>query len=100
MTRQITVEIKDPGKPWHFREAEDTLPTYQQIVSGYIQLGYSTKSGILIFCNEEGKILGLEPNLELPYDTIVGTVFAVRSDEEGEFCSLTGEDIIELSGNA
>lgn len=100
MNRQITIGIKDPGKPWHFREAENTLPTYQKIVGGYIELGYSTPDGILIFCNEDGKLQGLAPNLSLPYDTIVGTGFAVRSDEEGEFCSLTGEDIIALSASS
>lgn len=100
MTRQITIGIKEPGKPCHFREVEDALPTYQKIVGGYIEHCHSTESGVLIFGNEEGKILGLEPNIELPNDTIVGTVFAVRSDEEGEFCGLTGEDIAELSGNA
>ena len=100
MNKQITIGIKKPGKAWHFREAEDELSTYQQIVGGSIQLGYSTPGGILIFCNEEGKLQGLAPNLSLPYDTIVGTVFAVRSDEEGEFCSLTGEDIITLSASS
>ena len=97
MTEKITIGIKEPGMDWHFREVEDTLSTYQQIVGGYIELAYAGSDGILIFCNEEGKLLGMVPNIELPYDTIVGTVFAVRSDEEGAFRSLTGEDIDKLS---
>ena len=96
MTKKITIGIKEPGMDWHFREVEDRLKTYQQIVGGYIELAYAAPDGILIFCNEEGKLLGMVPNIELPYDTIVGTVFAVRSDEEGAFQSLTGEDIDRL----
>lgn len=101
MTKKITIGIKAPAKAWHFREVEDELSTYQQIVGGYIELVYAAPDGILLFGNEEGKLLGMAPNIELPYDTIVGTVFAVRSDEEGAFQSLTGEDIdLLLSGQA
>ena len=95
--KKITIGIKEPGRAWHFREVEDALPTYQKIVGGYIQLGHAREDGILIFCTEEGKLHGLEPNIQLPDDVIVGTVFTVRSDEEGEFQGLTGEDIAVLS---
>lgn len=101
MAKMITIGIKEPGMDWHFREVKDDLKTYQQIVGGYIEMCHATKDGILIFGNEMGKLLGMVPNIFLPRDTIVGTVFAVRSDEEGEFQSLTGEDIDRLlSGQA
>lgn len=93
MAKKITIGIKEPGKYWHFREVEDRLRTYQQIVGGHIEMCHAREDGILIFGNEEGKLLGLKPNIFLPRETIVGTVFAVRSDEKGEFISLTGEDI-------
>jgi len=96
MKKFITIAVKEPGKDWRMNVVEDVLPSYQKIVGGNIEFCHSTKSGILIFGNEEGKLRGLEPNIELPNDIIVGTVFAVRSDEEGEFETLTDEDFVEL----
>jgi hypothetical protein len=93
MTNKITIGIKEPGKPWEIREVKDELPTYQKIVGGYIEGVDTMRDGLHIFCNEEGKLQGLEPNFGLNGDIIVGPAFAVRSTEEGEFASITTEDI-------
>ena len=50
-----------------------------------------------MFCNEEGKLKDLLPNIVGPLgDVIVGTIFAVRADDEGEFQSLTDYDLLKL----
>lgn len=91
--RMITILVKEPGKAWHAVEVEDDLKTYQDIVGGYIEGIATTSRGVLIFGNEEGKLLNLEPNFGIHGDLIVGTVFAVRDNYDGEFDSVTQEDI-------
>ena len=98
MTKKITIAIKEPAKAWRIAEVEDTLPTYQKIVGGYIEGFYTNYQGIHFFCNEEGKLQGLAPNILCGNDEIVGTIFAVRDDGEGEFASLTAADIEQFRG--
>lgn len=95
--KTITIAVKEPGKVWHITEVEDALPTYQNIVGGYIE-GFRSIGPITMFCNEEGKLQGLEPNIYVPQlnDVICGTIFAAKTDDEGEFVSLTEEDISSL----
>lgn len=97
MTKKIDILIKEPGQPWRLATVEDTLPVYQQIVGGYIEGVTTTSTGVHIFANEEGKLLGLEPNFWIHGDVIVGTAFAVRSDEEGEFQSVTPDDLARFT---
>ena len=98
MTKKITIAVKEPAKAWRIVEAEDTLQTYQKIVGGYIEGFYTNYQGIHFFCNEEGKLQGLAPNIMCGGDMIVGSIFAVRDDGEGEFASLTQEDIEQFCG--
>lgn len=94
---EITIAVKEPAKSWHAVKVENTLPEFQKIVSGYIEHFESTASGIHFFCNEEGKFQGLKPNVTLLNgDTVVGTIFAVRSNDDGEFESLTNDDLDDL----
>lgn len=94
--RMITIGIKEPGQNWVHRTVPDVLSSYQAIVGGYIEGFYTAKNGISFFCNEEGKLRGLEGNIGCNGDLIRGTVFAVRSDADGEFASVTVEDLVWL----
>ena len=91
--KTIKIAVKEPGKAWQIREVEDALPTYQKIVGGYIEY-FKSVGDIVFFCNENGKLMNLEPNVYVPElnDEIMGTIFAVRADDEGEFQSLTEDD--------
>ena len=90
---KITIAVKEPGEPWEIREVEDELKTYQDIVGGYIEEFRKVKD-VCFFCNEEGKLLNLRPNIMVRGgDLIVGTIFAVKVDDEGEFVSLTDNDL-------
>ena len=91
--RELTIAVKRPGGDWEPRTVRDELPVYQQIVDGYIEHICSTPGGILIFGNEEGKLRGLPLNIFVNGDPIVGTLFAVRSDDEGAFESVNDEDL-------
>jgi hypothetical protein len=96
MKRKITIAVKNPGEPWEKRTVEDVLQVYQQIVGGYIEGAYTTSFGVHIFCNEEGKLNNMKRNIMTPTDVIFGPVFAVRDDGEGEFESLTKDDLKRL----
>lgn len=61
----------------------------QELVDGYIEVVRSQLPGIVIVCNEEGKLRGLEPNRIataltklIPDDFICGNVFLAREEEE------------------
>ena len=96
MKRKITIAVKDPGEPWEKRVVEDELPVYQQIVGGYIEGAYTTSFGVHVFCNEEGRLNNMKKNVVTPDGVIFGPVFAVRDNDEGEFESLTKEDLKKL----
>lgn len=90
--KTIRIAVKKPQKKWTIREVEDALPTYQKIVGGYIE-GFYRANGVNFFCNENGKFEDLKFNFRFFGDFIMGTVFAVRSNEEGEFVSIEDDDL-------
>jgi len=46
-----------------------------------------------ILCNEEGKLIGLQPNRRLGYDVLCGVFYVVGQDEEGNLGSLEPADL-------
>lgn len=87
----MKIVIKEPYKQPYVKDIEDKLEAYQEIVGGYIEVILFTDN-ILIVCNEEGKLMGLEPNIYLRNDIIVGTIFFVGRREE-DFRGLTDNEI-------
>lgn len=98
--KTITIATKEPGLPWEARTVPDKLETYQAIVGGYIEHFHTSNRGVDYFCNEEGKLKKMQPNVVVRGQQIVGPIFAVRSDEEGEFISLTEDDLECIVGKA
>ena len=74
------------------QEMEDTLAAIQQEVQGLFQPVY-VEDGVILCCNEEGKLNGMAPNRWLEEDIICGPFFLVGDDHEGGFCSLTDDQI-------
>lgn len=75
---------------------EDTLEEKQKLVGGLIEV-VSYDEDIVLVCNEEGKILNMQPNLLFDYDYIAGNCFFVGDDfENSGFKSLTDEQIEKL----
>lgn len=86
---KIKVMIKEPYKAPYDAEIENTLEEFRRIVGGYIQtVPCPGVPGVELICYEEGKIMGLDTNLYIMPDVIVGTVIVVGVDGE-EFASLT-----------
>lgn len=72
-------------------EIENTLEALQKEVGGYIET-VTMFTDMTIVCNEEGRLMGLEHNLEFAGVDFVGTVLFVGIDGD-EFCDLSDEMI-------
>lgn len=80
MAHKIDCIIKRPDEPYgHKTAVSDSLENLQKIVGGYIECVYLSED-LVIICNEEGKLLGLEPNMRCGIDYLVGTIIVVGND--------------------
>ncbi len=80
---KIKVIIKRPDEEYgHVCYISDSLENLQKTVEGYVEsLTISPK--LVMLCNEEGKIMNLPFNFNIPNDFIVGTVIICgRKDDE------------------
>lgn len=91
MEKKIKIVYIEVDKEPEIIEIENKLEAMQNLVGGYIEMVYletGTRPAILI-CNEEGIIMGLEPNRVVPgVGTIHGPFF---------ICSEKGEDFASIS---
>ena len=85
--KEIKIIVKKVGEPYRVEIVKDEYSTYNNLVGGYIEV-VSLHNGVLMVCNEEGKMHGLEPNLIFLHDIIVGDIF---------FCSQKGPDFASLT---
>lgn len=86
----------EPGKAPYEKEITNNLRSIQQEVEGLFQPIYYSED-VVLCCNDEGKLNGMEPNRRLGDDIICGPFFFVGDDQEGGFASLTDEQVAELS---
>ena len=85
---------KRPGEAPEIVEIENTLEALQAEVGGLIEsLQFATDCTFLV--NEEGKLLGLAPNMYFGNDLLVGTILAVGVKGE-DFCSLSDRNAATL----
>ena len=88
---EIKVLVKKPNERCELRTIDNCLETFQGIVGGWIEIAGNLADvgheDIICICNEEGKLKGLEPNLYLNGDFIVGTIIlcGVDGDEFADF---------------
>lgn len=82
----------EPGKAPYVKEMADGLEAIQQEVQGLFQPVYM-EDGVLLCCNDEGKLNGMAPNRRLEDDIICGPFFLVGDDLGGGLCSLTDEQV-------
>lgn len=96
MEKTIKVIMVEPMKEPYPAEVENTLEGLQKGVGGYIETVY-LEDGVMLVCNEEGKLIGLPGNRSLGNDIIAGTFFVAGRNDEGEFVSLTEDKIRQYS---
>ena len=99
----IKAVVKEPGKAPVVMEVDNSLRGYQKLVNGYIESipfpGYEDDIDIVI--NDEGKVLGLEPNIFVREykDIFCGTLVVVGVTPELTWRGLTDEEVtIVLNG--
>ena len=88
----MKILIVEPNKEPYESLLENKLEAMQKIVGGNIEVVNLDQNTALV-CNEEGKLDGLEGNRRVDHDVIAGTFFIVGDNNEGEFISLTDEQI-------
>ena len=100
--KEITVVKVEPMKNPVIATITNDLDHLQKAVSigadyqGLIEFVY-LEDNVSILCNEEGKLIGLEPNRRLGNDILVGVVYVVAENDEGELISLTLEQQVRYT---
>lgn len=91
----MNVLLLCPGKRPERITIPHTLEAMQNLVGGCIEAVYPFEDAAAIICNEEGKLLGLEPNRAIRnpetgelQDILCGTCFICGLGED-DFCSLS-----------
>lgn len=99
LTDTITVLKVAPLKKPEVIELNNDPPTLQKAVGGLIEVIYPFPDNVVLICDEEAKLKGLELNRGLYnevsgelYDIVAGTFF-VAGLSEGDYCSLTPNQI-------
>lgn len=90
----MNVIVKQPFCPAQVQNITGNLEDLQRLVGGLIECVYDLDSeNISIWCNDEGKLFGLLPNIWIydRQDLIVGTVVFTGNTEDGETIGLTPE---------
>ena len=93
-----TIVLNERG--YEERTVENELRVMQGLVGGYIEIMYLPHD-ILCVINEEGKLRGLKPVAGMMWngqlaDIVAGTCVFVTEDDEGDFASLTDEQVAYL----
>ena len=106
-----TLVLSAETKKLQLQEVEDVSLEYMQgVVKGHIELCYIKsldEVGIDLFCNEEGKLINLEPSCYLVvnndgedeiYDVLCGDLLFCSHTEDGDSIGLTYEQIKIVEG--
>jgi len=96
MGRMITILKIEPGKEPYVKEIEDSYEARRKEVEGCIEHVHF-RDGCVAILNGEGKCIGMEPNRRYGNDIFCGPFFITTFDDEGEYVSLTDEQIEEYS---
>ena len=96
MENTIRVLKVEPGKAPYVKEIVDDFKVIQSEVGGDMDC-FDTKDDCVVVHNAVGKNKKLEPNRRYDNDIICGPFFICAEGEEGEFISLTDEQIKKYS---
>ncbi len=74
---------------------ENTLEEKQRLVGGNIECTYLLNDNeVVLVCNEEGKMLGMDLNRDIGHDIIAGPFLILGDNQDsGDFESLTEKQI-------
>ena len=93
-TKFIKVLVVKPFRIPTIEYVENSLSNFQHIVGGLIEI-VMLDNQVDLLCNEEGKLISLNPNRKIGEDIIAGTFILLSSNSDGEFISLNNEKLLE-----
>ncbi len=97
METVLNIVVKEPGKAPEVKLIKHDIEEFQKIVGGLFDMVRVPLMEDMIYmvCNDTGKLDNLSFNFYEPArnDIIVGNVFFTAGDYEGNFISLTNEQI-------
>lgn len=79
----------EPGKPAEPAEITNTLEGLQFEVEGYIEATYPFEDNVVVFGNEEAKLIWMEGNRRINGQIYAGPIIIVGDDGQGENVDLT-----------
>ena len=91
--KEIKVLMVEPGKAPTVTTLKNELRSLQEAVSigaehvGYIEI-IGIDDDVCILCNEEGKLINLEPNRRFYQDILCGVFYVTGEDSDGNLTSL------------
>lgn len=96
--QEIKVVVIEVGKAAAVKTVKNELEALQSLVGGYVEETYPLEDeSICVLCDEEGRLKGKSLSAIVNRTTFCGTiVFMGVDDEEGEWTSLTEEQIDKL----
>lgn len=100
MKNKITAMVKHPYRQAEVVEIDNNLDELQQIVGGYIEaVNLPNVRNVTGFVNDEGLLIGLEPNIYRPEfkDAFVGPIVFVGDGKNGDSVSLTDGQIKNIT---
>lgn len=83
---KIKCYVKRPDSRLYSTLISNSLENLQRFVNGYIE-AVPVSENIVMICNEEGKLRGMDPNFKWLGDVIVGPVI---------FCGVSGEEFADM----
>ena len=84
---KIKAYVKRPDeKHGHSTWIANNLANFQRTVEGYIEV-VTIEPGLVVICNEEGRLKGLEPNLNFCGIDFVGTIIV---------CGTKGQEFADV----
>ena len=94
MKNENTIKVLkiEPGKMPYEKEMVNDLEGIQAEVEGMFECVYLDNNCIAVV-NEEGKLNGMELNRRIGNDIIAGPFFICGDSDDGEFISLTDEQM-------
>ena len=83
----------EPGEIPYEKDLDNTLSAIQNEVGGGLFEIVRLDNDMILCCNEEGKLNGMEMNRRVEDDIICGPFFLVGESEDGDFQSLSDEQM-------
>lgn len=89
----IKVVVVEPNKPAYISEVADDYKAIQRVVGGLFQCTYPFDDDMVVYSNDEAKLIGMDGNRTINDQLYAGPLFIARDMQDGSTGSLTEEQL-------